>query len=505
MDRRIRVLALFLVACFALLFLQLNNLQVASAPKLLANPDQVAEDAPASPFSEPRGDIVSADGVILAETTPSTDSYGEQRSYPDGKLFADVTGYYDAVDTTETGVEGAYNNVLMQHSSQANTLRQILTEQTGTDNVVLSVRADLQNVARQALGGRLGAIIAIDPRTGAILAMYGNPTYDPNLLAVHNRAAVEKTVQAISGGPDAPLTNQVTDHAYQPGSTMKVITTAAMYDHDPALLTMVWPSIGQTKLPGTSLPLHNFGGEVCGGNLLEILTVSCDTAYALIGVQLGPQNLVAEAESFGFNKQPPIDLNDVYGQPDAIKPTIPPASQIGGLPGNPNAGNSVTGYSAIGQKDDLQTALGNALVAAAIGDGGTIMTPHVMAHVLNPTGGVVSSYQPHAWLQATSATTADAVRTDMLNVALAGTAKGLFPPADNVAAKTGTAETAAGCTDNWLIATGPAGAGQTPRVAVAAVIPAQPGVACNSQETTGATVAGPAVAQLFTAALAATK
>ncbi len=241
----------------------------------------------------------------------------------------------------------------------------------------------------------------------------------------------------------------MTEHTYAPGSTEKVITTAAIYDHHPALAQMVWPYLGSTLFPETNIPLHNFGGETCGGTLIEILTVSCDTAFALAGVQLGGPALVAEAQAFGFNQVPPIDL-EVAGAQQAVASSFPPASQIEAN----GTGNVLAGYSAIGQDDVQQSVLGNALVAAAIADGGTMMAPHVMAQVLDDTGRLVSSYKPHPWLQSTSPATAAQVRADMLNVVAHGTAVGVgFPAADDVAAKTGTAETEGGCTANWLIAT----------------------------------------------------
>jgi peptidoglycan glycosyltransferase len=322
-------------------------------------------------------------------------------------------------------------------------------------------------------------------------------------MASHSPATVAKayasyyTAYANNGNaPGAALVDQATDHTWAPGSTMKVITTAAIFDHDPSLADMVWPIESSTKLPLTSLLLHNFGGESCGGTLIHILTVSCDTAYALIGVSLGPKNLAEEANAFGYNKVPPIDLWNVYGAPDAVAPSFPPPADIPG---------SLAAYSAIGQYGNQESALGNALVAAGIANNGVIMSPHVMSRVVNYAGETVSTYQPHQWLRATSSDTANQVRTDMLSVAESGTAAGIFPAADHVAAKTGTAETSGGCTANWLIAMAPAGPGDTPRVAVAAVIPAQAGVACGSESVTGATVAGPAVGQLLTAALAVTK
>lgn len=510
MDRRIRIVALFLVLCFLVLFIGLNNLQIAQAHRLLSS-QYAPSQAPPSVFSLPRGDIVTADGVVLATSSPSHDSIGEQRSYPQGSLYADITGYYDAVDYAATGVEDQYDNYLQQHQGSSGTLHQLLTQQTGTDSVVLTIRSSLQKVAAQALAGRTGGIIALNPQNGDIYAMYGNPTFNPNDFSSHNgkevKAAYAKDYTDYAknyNAPGAPLTNQVTEHTYPPGSTEKVITTAAIYDHDPSLANINWPVIRSTKLPLTTSMLQNFGGEACGGSLIKILTVSCDTAYALVGVQLGADNLVAEAKSFGFDQVPPIDI-EAGGSPQAVAGDYPKATDLE----SSGRADAFAGYSAIGQFNVGQTVLGNALVAAGIADNGTIMTPHVMADIVDDTGKVVESYQPHPWLHATSSTTAQQVRTDMLSVAESGTAKGLFPSSESVAAKTGTAETtgsgAASCTANWLIATAPAGQGQTPTVAVAAVIPAQNGISCGSTETTGASIAGPAVAQLLNATLAATK
>ena len=219
------------------------------------------------------------------------------------------------------------------------------------------------------------------------------------------------------------------------------------------------------------------------------LAVSCDTAYAQIGLMLGARNLYEEATSFGFNKVPPIDLPageavaSVFPPPVAFKQDLPGVA-----------------YSAIGQEDVAETALQDALVAAAIADNGTIMTPHLMSRVIDSQGSVVATYKPHPWLQATSQSTASSVRSLMLGVT---TATARRPASCRPAGYRSRQRPAqqrpaiSACTDDWLIATAPAGAGQTPKVAVAAVVVQPPGI-CDG---TGAAVAGPVVRTVLDAAL----
>lgn len=511
MDRRIRILAFILVGCFLALFLQLNNFQVRMSSALKNSPYE-ASAAP-HPFAQPRGDIVTSDGFIIAKSTPSKDAYKEQRAYPLGSLFGNITGYYDAVDQAAPyGIEAEYDSYLTYHQSTLPGLAGVLTTTSGTDSVVLTISDKLQAVAAAAIaagcpgepgGCQEGAgVVAFDPQNGNILAMYGTPTYDPNVLSSHDAAAVHKAYTALSNptaGPyrkggegNSPLINFPTQQTIAPGSTMKVITTSAMFDHDLSLTTKTWPYLTSTPIPQTSSMLSNFAGESCGGSLVQIIEKSCDTAYALIGLKLGAQNLVNEAQAFGFNSQPPLDLPSS----EVSAAVIPSAAAL-------NAEVPFIAYSAIGQGNVKQSALTDALVVGAIGDNGKIMAPHLMSSVVSQTGQIVETYKPHVWKTATTPETAAQVRALMRGVANVGTAAGVFPAGLHIAAKTGTAETGStGCSANWMVATGPADPGDTPSVAVAAVIPYQPGLSCGD---TGATVAGPIVAKVIEAAIAMQK
>jgi peptidoglycan glycosyltransferase len=494
MDKRIRITALFIICCFGLLVLQLNNLQVRQSGSLDHSQYQATAQG-ANWYSTPRGDIVSSDGHILAESIKTKEGY--VRVYPYGSLFADVTGYFDAVqESDQYGIEAQYNNFLVQHESTGSGLKGLLTETKSTDLVQVTVSVALQRVAEQALGGYLGAIVAFSPTTGAILAMYSNPTYDPNKLSLLDGKAVQQYYdQAAKNRPNptwgGALLNDVTGYPIAPGSTFKVITTATVYDHDPSLASFDAAPASAISITGTDLLFHNYGGETCGGPIAVILAQSCDTAYAELGEKLGAQRLFQEATAFGFDSPPPIDL-----PPGEIAPAnFPNAASF--------ADNQpAVAYSAIGQQDVTETALQDVLVAGAVADDGTMMTPHLMGNIVSQTGQLIRQYKATPWRQATSKTTADKVlslMTGVTSAALRGTAAGLFPPGLTVAAKTGTAETGGGnCSADWLIATAPAGAGQTPSVAVAAVLPYQPGLTCSD---TGAEAAGPRVAAVLEAAL----
>src|SRR5487761_1101068 len=504
MDRRIRLLAFIMVCLFLALFVQLNNFQVRMASSL----QQSAENpgTTTNPFTQPRGEIVSSDGFVLARSTPSKDGYLQQRSYPLGTLFADATGYYDqTVEAAPYGIEAEYDSYLTYHQSHLNGLAGVLTNSSGTDSVVLTISDKLQSVAAAAIAsgcpGEPGgcqegaAVVAIDPRNGDVLAMYGTPTYDPNLLSTHNAAAAAKAYTSLAnpiagpyrlgGAAHSPLINFATQQLIAPGSTMKVVTTSAMYDYN-VELTKVWPYISATKIPDTTKLLSNYAGEVCGGPLYVALEKSCDTAFAQIGIDLGAQNLVAEATKFGFNSTPPLDIPDVSA---AQFPTV--ADLAGNIP--------FVAYSAIGQGNVKASALTDALMVAGIANNGKIMAPHLLSSIVSQTGQIVDTYKPHVWKNATSSTTAAAVKALMRDVANAGTAAGVFKYSDHAAAKTGTAETGAiGCSANWMVATAPADPGQTPTVAVAAVVPYQTGLTCGD---TGATIAGPIVRQVLEGAL----
>ncbi|MGH8922395.1 MAG: penicillin-binding transpeptidase domain-containing protein, partial [Actinomycetes bacterium] len=343
------------------------------------------------------------------------------------------------------------------------------------------VSARLQQAAATALGTKVGSVVAIDPRTGGILAMYSNPTFDPNLLALHSQQQVMTNYQGLIHAAGNPLSPSAYRNRTFPGSTFKMITSAAVFDHAPNLATKNYPVNSSLTLPNTNKPLHNFAGENCGGQLLALFTVSCNTGFGAIGLDLGGQNLSAEATSFGFDQTPPIDL------PAAAQSTFPaPSAFAQNQPG--------LAYSAIGQEDVQATPLEMAMVAAAMADGGTIMTPHILDHVTDSQAKTVSTYQPKPWLQATSSDTAKQMTTLMEAVVNApkGTGGAVKIPGVTIAAKTGTAQTGTGLIDAWFAAFAPV---PNPTIAVAVLVPNQP----SGDQYQGGTIAAPIAKQVIQA------
>ncbi|WP_298445903.1 penicillin-binding protein 2 [Ferrimicrobium sp.] len=486
MRRRITFVGALFLVIFALLFLQLNDLQIVKANSLADAPGNYSAIIKA--FSTPRGAILTANGQVMAMSVPSKSQYKYQRVYPHGSLYADVTGYYSLIYGT-SGLEDEYNQYLQGKLATPSSLSQLLTTSYSTDSVVTTLQSQLQQTAYQALGSLKGAVVALDPKTGAVLAMASNPTYNPAPLASASGTTEEDAWKSDLANPEQPLLNRAISRAYPPGSTFKIVTTSAIFDHDPKLARVNFPPVATIALPETTHRLHNYAYEVCGGELPVLLAVSCDTGFAQIGLRLGASNLHAEAENFGFNQVPPIDL------PGAAASTFPPVSFFSqNLP--------QLAFSAIGQGDDQATALQMALVGSAIADDGSIMVPHLLSRIISSQDATVESYQPKVWKVATSPSTAAKVTQLMVGVVKDGTATGIALPGIEIAAKTGTAQTTLtrhsnilGQSDNWMVAFAPA---QDPKIAVAVVVPKQAGLSANP---TGAQYAGPIVKAMIAAAL----
>jgi peptidoglycan glycosyltransferase len=487
-ERRILVLGAFLAACFVLLFLQLNNLQVRQAHALqssLSNPLTFEKL-----YSQPRGAILSADGVLLAESVKSPHGiYKYQRVYPSAtaQLFAQIVGY-DSYLYGLDGVEASYNQYLEAHQKPAKTIGDLFTNRTVTDDVTLTLSSRLQAVAAQELQGKVGAVVAIDPSTGAIRAMYSSPSFDPNPLASQSSKTERLAWFTYNTAPKQPMLARAYRRAYPPGSTFKIVTTSAAYQFAPQLVTKSYPTYSCTALPNTNKQLCNYDKESCGGDIAELLPPSCDTGYGLLGIDIGAQDLYQQANLYGFDQHPPIDLPP---SPYDVSNFPTPTSLARDLPG--------VAYSAIGQQDVQATALQMALVAAGVANSGMVMTPHVMASIRDSQGNLVESYQPKPWHRATNQQIAAAIRDLMIQVANCGachgTAVGVFNPADDVAAKTGTAQVGTGntATTDWMIAFAPAA---NPKIAVAVVVPNQ------YLSATGAAVSGPIASAMIEAALA---
>ncbi|MGH9152733.1 MAG: peptidoglycan D,D-transpeptidase FtsI family protein [Acidimicrobiales bacterium] len=479
MDAQIRRLALVLLVMFLSLFVKLNDLQVVRAERLASAPGNTRQAT--RDFSRERGVIQTADGAVVAESVDVDGAFERLRRYPEGELFAHVAGYFSFTYGAE-GVERTYNAELAGRSVALRRLTDVLSERVRTGNVTLTLSKGLQQVARDALGARRGAVVALNPTDGAVLAMWSFPSFDPNPLAAHDQAAVQATWAELQADPSQPLLPRSYRRSYAPGSTFKVVTAAAALERRPDLASKAYPTLRALDLPQTDADLPNFGGSACGGTLPDLLRVSCNTGFAQMGMDLGAGDLAAEAGEFGFRSRPPLDLpavaTSVFPEAEAFERDQPGLAK-----------------SAIGQEDVAATPLQMALVAAAVANGGVVMKPHVMAEIRDDQGELVRAYQPEPWMQPMSPGSAAALRDMMVAVVARGTAGRAAVPGVAVAAKTGTAQTVGENSHAWLVAFAPA---EAPRVAVAVIVESQPGL---GDTVTGGRVAAPIAQAVLNAAL----
>jgi penicillin-binding protein A len=483
MNKQIRLVGMAMIGLFVLLFGQLNYLQVFKAHSL--NHNALNTRLVLKKFTTKRGDLVTSDGVVLAHSNPTTDGLKWQRTYPQGSLYAGITGYF-SFTYGEAGAERSFDadltgsNVSFQipHS-----LKDLTVNQDKSQTVTLTVSDKLQRVAAQQLGKRHGAVVALDPTTGAILAMVSTPSFDPTLLAGHDQTQVREAWQELNADPAKPLLPAAYQQRYFPGSTFKVMTASAALDHRPDLATKPYPALSALPLPQTNgQVLRNFGGEVCGGVLAELFRVSCNTGFAAIGLDMGGPTLASEAQAFGFDKTPPLDL------PGAAQAFFPAGDSF-------NQDQPGLAKSAIGQQDVQAPPLEMAMVASAIANGGVIMKPHVLKQVTNSEGQVTRTASPSPWLTATSPQTAAQMSQLMTSVVNNGTGTAAKLPNVQVAGKTGTAQTGQNAIHAWFIAFAPAA---KPTVAVAVLVENQP----ESNEATGGAIAAPIAKAVLQAALA---
>ena len=438
-----------------------------------------------------RGFIKTSDGVTIAESHPEGGGKNPVyvRDYPQGSLYGNPVGY-SFVQVGQTGIEKSENAVL---AGERNEFTSILDQLRGIpqegDNVTLTIDSHAQQVATQALqnmiastpgaSGSGGAVVALDPSTGAVKAMVSDPGYDPN--TVKNTETFKQLNKDSSG---APLVNRATQSVYPPGSTMKVVTAAAALDSGEFTPSSVLSGKSPQTIGG--VPLFNAGNEQFGDiDMTTALTHSVNTYFAQVGEQLGTSTMVEYMKRFGFYSDPELDY---------------PSQQMAPSGAYNSSGDLVTsgfdvGRVAIGQGgaegQDLTTPLQMAEVAATVANGGKLMQPTFVQQVTDPDGRVTQRLSPHVQSTAISPQTATELTDMMENVTSEGTAAGLSVAGGvPFAGKTGTAEIgdpADGINQAWFIAFAPA---QDPQVAVAATIE-------RCQGCFGAQVAGPVATQVI--------
>jgi penicillin-binding protein A len=492
MSKQIRNLGMALMVCYLALFIQLNRWTVFDSRSLQENPNNTREAE--RDFSAPRGTISTMEGVVLAESVDSNDRFERQRRYPQGDLFGQITGYFSPLWVGTAGLERQYNDELAGRNLEVNldTVDDLFTESDRVGNLTLTMRADVQQAARDALGGNRGSVVVLDPRSGGIIALYSNPTYDPNPLAVHNSQQATAAAEALAAQTPDPRRSRAYQDRFAPGSTFKVVTATAGLESGtvtpdnpdyPDQSSYVAPNVGGTPIP-------NFGGGSCGGTLFSILAESCNTAFAQMGTeQVGHEGMLRQAQAFGFNQDVPIDLPRPSGQETQVESVFPELTQD----------DQFLAQSSIGQYQVEATPLQMALVAAGVANGGEIMTPHVLSEISDADNEEISDYDQSVWTRAMSEQTASVMQEAMYGVVDGGTATRLAEGIDGsiaVGGKTGTAQTGNGV-HAWIIGfAGPEGG--EPELAFAVMLESQPGV---NDEQTGGQVAAPVANQVLQVAL----
>ena len=501
MNRQIRQLGVAMLVLFSLLFARLNWVQVFDAEQLTADPlntRRVVRD-----FGQRRGAILTADGVVIAESVDVDGRFARQRRYAHGPLYSHITGYF-SFEFGATGVERSYNDELAGHTAEQRfeSFFDFFGDGDISADVELTIDSGLQEAAAAALGQRRGSVVALDPRTGAVRAFYSWPTFDPNQVSSTDLDAARAAKEALDADEAIPLLTRAHREVFPPGSTFKIITGSAALETGIATPTSpVFPEVASYQLPLTNVELSNFAGNTCGGDLATSLARSCNTSFAQLGAEyLGPDPMVAAAERFGFNSTPPFDI------PLTVESRFPDdyGARLGEsslAPGVPIVESSASlAQASIGQFDVRATPLQMALAAAAIANGGEIMEPHVMNQVVDVADDqVIDRFDPDVWRRAVDPGVAAQMEDLMVGVVERGTATSLQRQGLRIGAKTGTAEVNASerpdDTHAWVIVfAGPVDA--PAELVVAVMVEAVPG----GGQQTGGGVAAPIAAAVIDAA-----
>lgn len=456
MNKPIRVVSVFCLVLFMALLVNVTYLMYVRADTLSDDPRN--RRIITATFSRERGAILVGKDAV-ARSVPSDDKYKFQRVYPQPMKYAPITGYFSWYG--QTGVESSQNSVLAGDDSRLFVTR-LVDMLSNSDpkggNVQLAANAAAQDAAWEGLealpGDAQGAVVALEPTTGRVLAMASTPTFDPNKLASHDFGAVADLSKELNADPREPLINRAIGTTLPPGSTFKLVTAAAAiesgnYDADSQV-----PGGYRFKLPQSTTSVGNYDGGNCGGRritLTQALQVSCNVTFMSLANELGVDAMAEQAEAFGFND---TSLEDLGGQAESLYPRDLDPPQ--------------TALSGIGQSSVTATPLQMAMVVAAIANDGDVMRPYVVDEVRAANLSVLDRTDPQSISKAISSTTAEELTTMMVATVDSGTATPAQIPGVQVAGKTGTAQSTADRPPYaWFVSFAPA---DNPQVAVAVLV-----------------------------------
>ena len=507
MGRRIRWLGVIMVVCFGLVIVQLVNIQLVKAKAL---PD-VAVQPPS------RGRNGSTTHVVRSwrPTAPYWPSRCRRRrptrrtthtttyaSIPRARSMA------ASPDTTQSSrgrsrtSRTSTTQTWAAHQSAPQTLSQLLFREqrpTTTDDVTLTVEPSLQQQAWDALiatpNNNDGAVVVLDVKTGAVLAMVSKPNYDPNVLVSTSLSADNFAYYGYThkdGEGFYPLRPLATGETFFPGSTMKVVTSTAAYNLKPSLAGFTYPTQPCQSFSDSNRLLCNDGSSPsnstpCGGTMTAMLPASCDPGYGELGIQEGAANVTPAGGAVRNQLAAGDRPSEQYAAAGRRRGGVDARRRC------PIDSQALQAYTAIGQDTVADTALQNAMIAAGIANGGVVMTPHLMSSIHDSQGALVETYTPKPMARSASVQAAQSVAALMESVPINGTARGVgFPSYLCAAVKTGTAQTGLGLNHDWMIGFAPA---NDPKIAVAVVVPYQ------NISSDGASIAGPIVNKVMQAAL----
>jgi peptidoglycan glycosyltransferase len=483
MIGELRKVSIGIAVLFGTLFVSTTIIQVFQVDQLRVDPRNVRTLYQS--YSTERGSILVGSNAIV-ESVPTDDVYKYQRTYHGGGLYAPITGYY-TINQGVSGLEFALNDQL---SGQSNSqfFDQVIALVTGKDprgaSIKLTINAAVQQAARDALGEQSGAVVAIEPSTGRILALVSTPSFDPNDLASHDSQSVLDKYNSLVTSNSQPLVNRaIAGNLYHPGSVFKLVVAAAALDSGTMSERSTVDNPSSLRLPQSSSVIHNSTGTACGPGadvtIATALRLSCNIPFAEIGTRVGESTIRDYAERFGFGATIEIPM---AATPSVYPNGMDPAQLM---------------MSSFGQFDVRVTPLQMAMVSAAIGNGGTLMSPTVVDSLLKPDLTAATEFQPVQYSTPISPSTAQSLTHMMVADVADGFASNARINGVAVAGKTGTAENGVGQPYTlWFTGFAPA---NNPKVAVAVVVENGGGL---GKSATGNAVAAPIARKVLQAVLA---
>lgn len=482
MTKELRRLSIVMLAMFLALFLSASVIQVVQADNLANTPGN--RRALYDSYEVQRGSII-ASGTPIASSVPSDDVYSWQREYVDADMWAPVTGYMNPVLDAKTRIELSENSVLSGSDENQffSRVDRALTGQVPRgSNVELSLDADVQRAAWDALGDQQGAVVAIEPSTGRILAMVSKPSYDTNTLAAHDPDAVNAAYDQLAADPTQPLVNRAIEGDLNPpGSTFKLVVASAALASGRYTPDSTFPNVASYTLPQSSSVVSNAGGGTCGGGdtvtIATALRLSCNIPFAELAVELGDDAIRAEAEKYGFNSS--------FSMPLTSTPSTYPSTLDA----------PQTALSGFGQGQVRATPLQMAMVSAGIANGGVVMNPRMVDRVIEPNLSVRDEGSSSEYGRALDSNLAAQMVTMMTANVQDGAASNARIDGVEVAGKTGTAENDARPYTLWFTGFAPAA---DPKVAVAVVVENGGG---QGQSGSGNEIAAPIAKKVMEAVL----